>query len=258
MSTILLNQTVKNEERRRKLVRHWIFNVQRISTVVLLWLIFIGSIYGFYYLLFEKGLFTVKSVEIDGEFTHLSTEKVREAAGINVGANIFGISLSEVEKRISSVPWVKEAAVARKLPGTIWIFASEYKPFAILLDGDVYYVDKDGIVFKSLDADDDKNFPVLTGASRDEGLPEAISLLKKYLNSQMAEYFEPAEINIDVARGASVIVGEEGILVRLGFGDIQEKLERLYSMLPAIQVGHGKIRYVDLNIPGKVVVKYEG
>lgn len=257
MNVFLQQQRVKNEERRNKSVRRLVAMIQRISLVVLIWSFGLGCIYGLYQLVFERAVFVVKSIEVEGNLQRLSDEEVKALSGIAPGSNLFSVNLGEVQKKISTNPWVREAAVARKLPGTIWIYVNEYAPFALMFADDVYLLDDQGRKFKRASPGDDKNFPAITGAASEDEINEAISLLKTYLSLPIADYFMPAEINIDEAHGYSMLFAGSGLLVRLGFDGMSEKLERLYSMLSVIDSNRGKIRYVDLNIPGKVVVKYE-
>lgn len=255
MNTFLQSQHVKNEGLKNKALKKWLRRVQRISLVILVWSLFVGFIFGFYSLLFERGIFVVKHIEVDGAFVHLTNEDVYKLAGINIGENLFSVDLQAVQKRIAENPWVKEAAVARKIPGTIWIYVCEYTPFALLVLDDIYLVDSSGVAFKQTDGREDKNLPAITGLSGKTGVGEAIGFLNTYLKSPLARYFTPAEINIDDVRGISIVLAGEGIVIRFGFDKVEEKLNTLYSMIGAMS--KNKMRYIDLNIPGKVVVKYE-
>jgi cell division protein FtsQ len=253
----LQNQETKNTSRRKKILRKTFSHVQKISLIVLIWSALVGGLWGLYRLVFEKGIFIVKGVEVEGNLSHLNAETIKQASGISSGMNIFSINLDVVQNKINALPWVKEAAVARKIPSTIWIYVNEFTPSALLVQDRIYLVDSAGKKFKELDADDEKNFPVITGVNSDEELKNAMDLLYAYEKSPLQDYFLPAEINIDAARGNSVVLSGIGAVVRLGYENASAKLTELYSMLGAISSYKGKIRYVDLNIPGKVVVKYE-
>ena len=258
MNTFLQQQCVKSEQRRKKIVRKTFLKIQRISLVVLIWSISVGFIWGVYHVIFEKGIFRLKSVEVDGQLAHITYDDVKNFANLKADTNIFSVNLKNVQKDITNKAWVREVAVARKLPSTIWIYVSEYKPFALLSDNDgLYLLDENGVVFKKLDAVDEKDFPVITGASDDFEIKKAVELLKTYENSLLADYFVPAEINMDDARGYSIAIAGYGVMLRLGFDRIEEKLKMLHSMLGAISIDKGRMKYIDFNLPGKVVVKYE-
>ncbi len=256
MNTFLQQQQVKNENRRRKTLRKVLKRVQNISLVLVVWLFAIGVIYGLYSLVFERHLFIVKNVEVEGNFSHFAKDDIKELAGIELGSNIFSVKLAEVQKRIMQSDWIKEAAVSRKAPSTVWIYASEWTPFALAVMDDVYLADENGTAFKKASAGEYQNLPVFTGIGDEKELREAMEVLKVFMRSKLADYFSCAEVNADPARGYSIVLFGDGAVLKLGFNGFEEKLDRFYSMLGAIGENKDKIRYVDLNIPGKVVVKY--
>jgi len=257
MGTFLEQQQLKNDMRRKKVMHRLFSRVQQISLIILIWSIGFAAIWGLYRLVFEKGIFVTKSVEVEGEFKNLSKDSVLSMAGIRQGENIFAVNLSKVQKQIAVNPWVREVAVARKLPSAIWVYVSEFEPYAIYAASDLFFVDKNGKLFKKMEGADDKNYPVITGARSDTELAKAIDVLDSFLNSALAEYFIPAEVNFSAANGYSIVLSNDGGVLRVGFDKVDEKLERLFSMLGAIQSHDGRIKYVDLNISGKVVVKYD-
>jgi len=242
---------------RKKILGRVLLRVRQISLVVLIWSLFVGAIWGLYQLVFERSIFIVKHVEVEGPLQHVADGTVRELSGIKMGANIFSVDLKKVEKALESDPWVKEVAVARKIPSTIYIYVNEHQPYAILSGDSLQLVDRNGIVFKDLEGADEKDLPVITGVSSEAELSKAMDVLNYYLQSQVADYFKVSEVNFDQVKGFSITVSKYAFSIRIGFDNIPEKLERLYSMLGGISSYKTKMRYVDLNIPGKVVVKYE-
>lgn len=257
MNTFLQNQYVKNENRRKKDVRRLFVRIRQISLIVLIWSIGIGSIYGLYRLIFEESLFVVKNIEIEGLFTRLTRESVIELSGINLGANLFSLDIKNLQKELSKNPWVKEVAVARKSPSTIWIFINEQRPYAITQLNDLYLTNEEGVAFKTLEAGDEKDLPVLTGDIDEKNILQMVEVLRLYMGSRLADYYLPSEVNFSKINGYSIILGGEGVVLRFGYDNLQEKMNRLYEVLGALDINRGKMRYVDLSIPGKVVVKYE-
>ncbi len=250
-------QQVKNENRRKKTLRVVLKRVQSISLVFVVWLFAIGIIYGLYSLVFERHLFVVKNIEVEGNFAHFTKDDIKDSAGIELGANIFSVKLADVQRKLMQSDWIKEAAVSRKAPSTIWIYASEWVPFALAVIDDVYLADENGTVFKKASAGDYQSLPVFTGIGDEKELREAMEVLKAFMSSKLADYFSCAEVNADPARGYSIVLFGDGAVLKLGFNGFEEKLDRFYSVLGAVGENKNKIRYVELNIPGKVVVKYE-
>ncbi|OGQ50266.1 MAG: hypothetical protein A3I09_02975 [Deltaproteobacteria bacterium RIFCSPLOWO2_02_FULL_47_10] len=240
-----------------KFLRRFFSRVQQVSLITFVWFVMMGCLYGMYQLVFERSLFIVKNIEVDGRLVHLSSDDIKTYSGIKLGDNLFSADLKKIQKSVAANPWVLEVAVSRKIPSTIWIYVNEHVPAALLAADEVYMIDEEGDIFKDLDGMDEKNLPILTGLSRNSDIGASMRLLNTYRKSSLANYFEPEEINFERARGYSVVISN--IVVRLGFDEFESKLEFLYSMFSAISSYNGnKIRYVDLNMPGKAVVKYDG
>jgi len=63
---------------------------------------------------------------------------------------MLGVDADRAAARIESLPWIAEATVARRWPGTIEIHVTEREPLAVveLAEGRVALVDKDGRVLE--------------------------------------------------------------------------------------------------------------
>ena len=258
MNLFSKNRRDDGDVKRRKLFKKGIRHVERVSLIVLLWMCVLGGVYALYCSVVEKGLFKMKNIEVEGAAVHVSKEDVIKAAGVSPNSNIYKINIAEVQKRLQLNPWIKESSVARKLPSTLWIYVGEYEPTAILLDGGkLRFVDAAGAAFKEVGASEEKDLPVITGVNGEDGLKEALSILKVYMESRLSSYFSPAEIHFDGVKGYSIVLAGIGLVLRVGLDDVPEKLEKFYSLLGTISSYKEKMRYVDLNIPGKIVVKYD-
>jgi hypothetical protein len=105
------------------------------------------------WVLFHTPRLAVQRVAVTGSTT-LSAQQVAEMAGIQVGENIFRTNLYRVRRSIRSAPAIREATVARLLPGTIVVTLAEREPRLILLqEGRSYEVDSEGVVFRELPRD---------------------------------------------------------------------------------------------------------
>ena len=248
---------VVNESRRKKTLKMGVRRVERISLVLLVWLAALGLVYGLYAMVFEKGIFRLSKVEVESVQRHVSRDDIIRGTGLVMGTNIYSIDLAKLQQQVLLNPWIKEASVARKLPSTLWIYAGEYVPAAIVLKDKLYFVDPEGTVFKEVGAGEEKDLPVITGAKSEADIEKGMALLRSYMESKLSNYFSLAEININDVRGHSFVLSHLGVVLKVGFDNVPEKLERFTERLGTISAYKEKMRYVDLNIPGKVVVKYE-
>src|SRR3990167_4549714 len=140
--------------------------------------------------------FKLKFIEVKGVQRGFQTETVLEKSRLQKGVPLFSIHLKEVASRLKEEIWVDRVRMKRKLPYTLAIQIIEHEPKLILSadlvpGGDkLYYINSAGEIFKQLEKEDSKNFPILTGVTKQEieqnsdkmkeVFSEAIELLKKY------------------------------------------------------------------------------
>jgi cell division protein FtsQ len=97
----------------------------------------------------QTALLDVDRVRVDG-VAHTSAADVRRAARIGVGDAMIAVDADGVAGRIEDLPWVAQATVARRWPGTNEIHVTERQPLATvgLSEGRVALVDGDGRVLE--------------------------------------------------------------------------------------------------------------
>ena len=253
------------DSRKRRRLIQLLKKVERISLVVLVWLLGAAVLYGIYTAALLKPYFKVERIEVEGNLRALSKEDVISKSGINMGDHLLRMPVGDIQDKLSKNPWIKEVAVHRKFPNKIWIYVTEYVPEAIVRTSDWYYVDRFGKFFKKLDRDDDKNFPVITGLEEftikdkdgfQSKIVELLRVKKLYEESSMGEIYGLSEVHFNSNWGVSVVTLVDPIELRLGFGPFREKINRLQIVYPAIRSHGGIVAYIDLNSEGKVVVKY--
>ncbi|AZA13946.1 cell division protein FtsQ/DivIB [Corynebacterium choanae] len=88
-------------------------------------------------------IFTVDNYRVEGA-EHTSDDEVIAAAGIPLGTNLLRANLPESSAAVATLPWVKQATVARDFPHTVAIdvvernavFAADFADGTHLIDGD--------------------------------------------------------------------------------------------------------------------------
>src|SRR5450830_1253121 len=83
------------------------------------------------FVLLHSPVFEVRKVLVRGNH-FLSEEKVRSAADIGLGVNIFNLKMAGVSANLKQVPMIKEAQVNRSLPSTVIITVVERVPLGLL------------------------------------------------------------------------------------------------------------------------------
>jgi cell division protein FtsQ len=83
-------------------------------------------------------------IELVGLDRTTRTEMIA-ALGVATGDPMLAIDIAEVRQRAEALPWVREAAIARRLPGTLSIMIEERVPYALWqLKGTLWLMDEGG------------------------------------------------------------------------------------------------------------------
>src|SRR6266511_2702543 len=178
--------------------------------------------------------FAVTSVEVRGA-SRTSPEQILAVAAIPRGTNIFRLDTVGVTGRVESLPAVRRADVVRELPDRVVISVEERRPFTLVHGGRLHWMDEEGR---------------LLGASR-----AAVAVIRALLRSGSGLTAEISEIDMSRREGP-VLYTVDGVEVRLGSEDWEERLARLEGVLA--QVAAQDVRTVDLRFRDQVVFQREG
>jgi len=153
----------KSGETASKRVSDWSFPGR--SLPALISLIAIAGLVAVGFVLYTNaagsGFFDLRSVEIYG-VSRAPAEDIEKIVRVNVGrAGVWNTDLQELKQKIEKVPFVKSAAVARRLPAGIVVSISERVPVArVRIGNGDFLVDNDGEILAPAETGDTQ-FPVL-------------------------------------------------------------------------------------------------
>ena len=203
--------------------------------------------------------FAVARVEVRGA-SRMSPEQVMAAAAIPRGTNIFRLDTVDVIDRIESLPEVRRADVVRELPNRIVINVEERRPFTLVHGGRLHWMDEEGRLLGASPAAVSSPLPVISGLTADElasmrtspgpKARAAIGVIRALIRSGGGLTGEISEIDMSRREGP-VLYTIDGVEVRLGNEDWEERLQRLEGVLA--QVATQDVRAVDLRFRDQVV-----
>lgn len=91
----------------------------------------------------EAGL-VLGNIELAG-LNRTSKAQLTAALGVTTGDPMLAIDIAVVRQRVEALPWVRKAAIARRLPGTLSVTVEERIPYALWqLDGTLWLMDEGG------------------------------------------------------------------------------------------------------------------
>jgi cell division protein FtsQ len=205
--------------------------------------------------------FAVTDVEVRGA-SRLPSERIRDAAAIPPGANLWSLDTRQVLARVEAMPEVRRADIVRSLPNHVTISVEERRPFTLVHAGRLHWLDEEGHMLGEEPRAVAPDMPVISGLGDDElttmrttpgpRARAAIALIRALLRSGSALTSEISEI--DMSRGEGpVLYTVDGMEVRLGSEDWDERLARLEGVLS--QVGTDDVSGVDLRFRDQVVLR---
>lgn len=129
--------------------------------ILLILLISLGLVF-----VLKTNFFIIDKIEITGN-NKIKREDLIIASSINIGENIFKISIKSGEENIRKLPYTEEIKIRRKLPKTIIIEIIECKEIAQIKDiSSFLIIDNKGKILELKD-DENENLPMIIGLEID-------------------------------------------------------------------------------------------
>ena len=205
--------------------------------------------------------YEVAQVHFDGA-QRASPAELRHLADVRSGDHLLSVDLDAVARKVERHPWVVSATARRRLPSTIEVTVVEHEPVMLLALDKLWYVDANGVVFKSASTDD-LDYPVLTGLDPTlaSARPElARAVLLGALRVMDATAGRPAlpvddvsEIHHDPVTGFELVL-RSGSRVVVGNGPPAPRLDRLMRLLES-GVDLKQPQRIDLDLDNVAVTR---
>ena len=184
----------------------------------------------------------IQSITIDGPFQRVSALQIEEAISNELKAGFLSASLTEIQDRIVSLPWIDQASVSRRWPGKLEISVSEQVPAACW--GDRGLLNTRGELFVTNARHIPAELPRLSG-------PEGHSSEVAQMYLDVRERLIPIglnlrSVNLD-ARGAWQLTLQDGIAIRLGRRNIDERADLFLQVVANIVSNReADINFIDM------------
>ena len=211
--------------------------------------------------------FGVKDIDVNGT-RHLTNDDVAREAGLALGANIFTVDLEAARQKLLADPWISDATLGRRLPGTILVQVTEREAGALVALGETYLASRTGEIFKTIDARDPVDLPIITGMKPDlvaedrEGaartIRRAIDLANEYEHGPLGGKAELQEIHVVSGTSLTLIVGKSALALVLGEPPYRKKLEQATRVVAELEKRGAKAEAIMLDNearPERVVVR---
>lgn len=157
--------------------------------------------------------FTLDEIDLQGR-NHAEADAIKKALGIAQGVPILSLPLADMKQRLETVPEVKSAAIARKLPGTLQVTVIERIPAALWQsEGKLRLIDKDGVPLSKERYREKAPLPLVVGKDAPQHIGELLALLEA-VPSLKSEITAAVRVggrrwNIEMTRDITVMLPEE-------------------------------------------------
>lgn len=203
--------------------------------------------------------FAVNTIRVEGA-RQVSPDAVRRTLSGLPGANLFSVDLDRVAEDVAALPWVRQVAVKRLLPGTLRVEIQERTPAAqAVVDGVVRVVDESGAVIGAAGPGLRYDLPVITGT---DGGPEdaardlrarGVAALRALETAEPAWAAGLSELDLSRSDRITVVSSDGGPRLVLDVETPSRNLASWLSLRREISNRLGEMDYVDLRWDGRIV-----
>jgi len=208
-------------------------------------------------LILNSSVFSVKKIYIKGE-KNLSASQVMDISEIVIGENILKVNLGKVEKNLKNSPWIKEAAVERKLPSKIIINIVERKPIAFVYFLGSYILIDDERKVLEVKEKYDSSFPVISGLKlKTFKIGEILECQNSDLLESIVEFLVESE-KLDFNKHISQICIDRKHIMMFLTNRIQVKLNKNDRLLQKLPVMHAVFEDIKNKFPAGGLINMTG
>ncbi len=203
----------------------------------------------------EGDLLRVREIRFSG-LSRATAAELLELSPVQRGEHLLLADTGAMEAALLRHPWIAAAEVRRRLPPALDVTVTERRAAALVELGGLYLVDERGEVFKRAAPGDGLDLPVLTGIGREDWverraeieplLEAALALVARWSARGLDRRAPVSEIHLDPDYGTTLWAAD-GVEVRLGQGDLEEKLTRLERTLAALDAEGARAEVLHLD-----------
>ncbi len=220
-----------------------------------------GIIYGLGYFFLNSSFFNIKEISVNKERGYSFTEGKAKLNDLYLGHNIFRVDLKQVERFVKDrYPHLKKVEVRRMFPDQIEVDIVPRQSVAYISAGYNVVIDKEGIILGK--SDDVKNLVEIKGINffftpkrgekiKDKRVASALDLLDG-LNKNLSRVYRNFEF-IDISDKRNLILGIDGMTVKMGSSDFTGKVRKLRQILSDPDIDLKDINYIDLRFDDAVI-----
>jgi cell division protein FtsQ len=192
----------------------------------------------------------VTNIEVEGRAT-TDSATILAALDAHQGTPILAVNPARAKEQLEALPWVRSAAIERRLPDTLYVRLVERQPLAVWQhDGKQELIDRDGTVIPVTDLSRFAKLPTVVGD--DQARRGAAQLLDLLANEPDLAWRVTAAVLVGDRRWNLRI--DNAIDVLLPEDDMSGAWARLAELERTNRLLQRDVQTVDLRLPDRLVV----
>lgn len=213
------------------------------------------SVTAWLYFYLKQNLYIKEIVFIGNQ--HINKEYLHEFIKVRENDLLYSISSRQMHENLIQSPWVKDARIRKEWSGRILVQLSEAIPAAILFRfKKPFFVDSAGVILEEILDPSVIFLPVIMEIDpfkNENTYKEALALINLFKEKNLMSYTGQLEITGRTPDDLSIKV--DNILIKIGSGDYEKKIERLEKIKEEIKNRNIVIEHIDLRFSEQVIVK---
>ena len=196
----------------------------------------------------------ITSITIEGPFQRVTALQIEEAISDNLGNGFFTANLRRIQENVVALPWIDEARVARRWPGTLEIVVTEQVPAATW--GERGLLNTRGDLFVTDARHVPAELPRLAGPDG-----QSTVVASRYLD--LRDRLIPSGLDLRAVtldpRGAWSLTLTNGVDVRLGRRDVDARADLFLTVAADIVASReAEIDFVDMRYSNGFTIGWKG
>ena len=194
----------------------------------------------------------IKSVQISGNFVHLSPAELEKKAANIIRGGFITVNVAGIKRDLLQEEWINEVAVRRVWPDSLLIFITEHEPVALW--GSNALISNEASIFSPPQASFPPGLPFLSGPQGSEEM-----VLKKYefLKTELKRRDMEIDMLVLTERRAWQFKLADGPVVLLGRKDVEDRFKRFFSFAIPYHVDRLlQARSIDMRYTNGFAVKW--
>jgi cell division protein FtsQ len=220
--------------------------------LVCLMMISVFFLTGYRYLLHSPHI-RLEKVVIRGVEDGLKRELL-DMSGLHADMSLLSINTRDLKEKLEKHPWIQSVQVNKRYPHALEIQAVREEPWAVVSMGELFYMNRQGKIFKRVGTSEDLDYPVITGSfdegekgvERLEAAAKVLSVLEDGGEAWMRE--ELAEIHLDGPGSVSLYFQSFPAVVRVRVDELGRKIHELSRIVDHLRETNQVHKVTGINL----------